>query len=169
MLMMYRNRILELNKEETPKKRTIDEYKCTSWGPKKPLSNEFNKLKSEIYYAECSDKPLNKIIKIGDVILYPSMSVEDPYLDVSLSEDGNKLIFALTTVWEKNVWVINIKTNKKEFFSDIFPGRQLLIKWIDRNRFSLTYCGPGYCNEYIYKFDHNKWELGKTEHIEEDD
>jgi uncharacterized protein len=169
ILMMYRNRILEINKQEYPKKLSNTDYHCASWEQKVPLSTEFNKITPEIYYQKCSDKPLNRMIKIRDVILFPDMSVESPDIDSSLSPDGSKLVFALTTVWEKNVWVINIKASNKEFYSDIFPGRQLLIKWIDSNNFSLTYCSPGVCEEHYYKYAHNKWKPSNIEFIEEGD
>jgi uncharacterized protein len=157
MLVMYLNRIAELYGSH--QEITIDDYRCTSWGPKKQLVDNLGKALPTLYYQECSGKALNRIIKIDEVVLFPNIVTEYPDIEAEVSPDGRRLLFALTTVDGKNIWVINLKNKTKEMFSDTSYARELSMEWKGNNKFSLSYSTHGDAVVYDYKLiSDNHWK-----------
>ena len=134
---------------------------------------KFFKLENEpLYYTIKVDKKGNESILVSDIELKLNIkaNLSDPesnLVPAVLSPDKTRLLLYVGSSEGKNVWVINLKTKKKEFISRDNLGRHLFIKWLDNNTFELMFAGMGYAVAYTYKYIENNWKLVSEEDVYE--
>lgn len=129
----------------------------------------------DIHYQYCEDQGEAKAIKIGAIVLKPTKPFQLVFpgcpecneIWAKISPDKNRmLIYVKNENYDRNTWIINLKKQKVEFFTELSKGKHLIPKWVSDKKIILTFGGMGYRIEYYFQFENGAWR--QTDVVEVD-